>query len=164
MLAKPQVGVLRMDWITDFRTRVDDVGWSARVVFNEFMKFNLVGCFNSAFGFLLYYILYQINLWDAHTAVAAWVVSSIIGNIEAHFMHYKFTFKSTFKYSTSLNRAFWCYTGLLVITTSMEYLLIELWHINHYLAWLFNTCVFGFLNFVLIRWLAFPPEHDIEMV
>ena len=75
-------------------------------------------------------------------------------------MHYKFTFKSTFKYSTSLNRAFWCYTGLLVITTSMEFLLIELWHINHYLAWLFNTCVFGFLNFVLIRWLAFPPELD----
>jgi hypothetical protein len=42
----------------------------------------------------------------------------------------------------------------------MEYIMIELWAINHYLAWLFNTCVFGFLNFVLIRWLAFPPELD----
>ena len=32
--------------------------------------------------------------------------------------------------------------------------------INHYVAWLINTCLFGFFNFVLIRWLAFPPELD----
>ena len=115
-----------MGLMSDFRTRVDDVGWSARVIFNEFMKFNIVGCFNSAFAFLLYLMLYQINLWDAHTAVAAWVVSSIIGNIEAHFMHYRFTFKSTFRYAQSLNRAFWCYTSLLVVTTTMEYIMIEL--------------------------------------
>ena len=55
-----------MGLMSDFRTRVDDVGWSARVIFNEFMKFNLVGCFNSAFAFLLYLMLYQINLWDAN--------------------------------------------------------------------------------------------------
>ncbi len=149
-----------MGLMSDFRIRVDDVGWSARVIFNEFMKFNIVGCFNSAFAFLLYLMLYQINLWDAHTAVAAWVVSSIIGNIEAHFMHYRFTFKSTFRYAQSLNRAFWCYTSLLVVTTTMEYIMIELWAINHYLAWLFNTCGTGILNIVLIRWFAFPPELD----
>jgi hypothetical protein len=38
--------------------------------------------------------------------------------------------------------------------------MIEMWLINHYVAWLINTCLFGFLNFVLIRWLAFPPELD----
>jgi hypothetical protein len=25
-----------------------------------------------------------------------------------------------------------------------------------------NTCLFGFLNFLLIRWIAFPPEHDVK--
>jgi hypothetical protein len=92
--------------------------------------------------------------------VSAWVVSSIIGNVEAHYMHYRFTFKSTFTYSTSLNRAFWCYAAQLAVTTYLEYIMIEKWLINHYVAWLINTCLFGFFNFVLIRWLAFPPELD----
>ena len=87
-------------------------------------------------------------------------MSSIIGNVEAHYMHYRFTFKSTFAYYASLNRAFWCYTSQLVITTSLEFFMVEVWLINHNLAWLINTCLFGFLNFVLIRWIAFPPELD----
>ena len=149
-----------MGWIGVFKGRVADVGWTSGKMLCEFMRFNITGCFNSAFAFILYELLYRVNIWDAHTAVAAWVVSSIIGNVEAHYMHYRFTFKSVFNYSTSLNRAFWCYTALLAVTTTSEYFMIERWLINHHIAWLINTCVFGFLNFVLIRWLAFPPELD----
>ena len=69
-----------MGLMSDFRTRVDDVGWSARVIFNEFMKFNIVGCFNSAFAFLLYLMLYQINLWDAHGGCG-------LGGLEHHRQH-----------------------------------------------------------------------------
>ncbi len=149
-----------MGHIMDLKTRVADVGWTSGTVYREFMRFNITGCFNSAFSFALYQTLYWVNLWDAHTAVSAWVVSNIIGNVEAHYMHYRFTFNSTFAYSASLNRAFWCYTAQLSVTTTLEYIMIEIWLINHYTAWLINTCVFGFLNFVLIRWLAFPPDLD----
>jgi len=87
-------------------------------------------------------------------------VSCLIGNIEAHFMHYRFTFSSTFSYFRSLNRAFLTYTGQLLITTLFHYLMVEILLLHHTLAWLVNTCVFGYLNFLLIRWIAFPPEYD----
>ena len=146
--------------IDDFKRRINDVGWTFRVIINEFLKFNIVGTFNFFFALALYEVLYWVDLWPAHTAVAAWAVSTAIGNVEAHFMHYKFTFESTFSYFRSLNRAFWTYTGQLVVTTSSHYLMVEVLLVHHRIAYLVNTCVFGFLNFVLIRWLAFPPELD----
>jgi len=146
--------------IDDFKRRINDVGWTFRVIINEFLKFNIVGTFNFFFALALYEVLYWVDLWPAHTAVAAWAVSTAIGNVEAHFMHYKFTFESTFSYFRSLNRAFWTYTGQLVVTTSSLYLMVEVLLVHHRIAYLVNTCVFGFLNFVLIRWLAFPPELD----
>ena len=69
------------------RERIEDVGWTFRVMLNEFLKFNIVGIFNSAFALVLYEALYWVDLWPAHTAVAAWAVSSAIGNVEDHFMH-----------------------------------------------------------------------------
>tara|TARA_B100000029_G_scaffold146783_1_gene142108 strand:- start:997 stop:1485 length:489 start_codon:yes stop_codon:yes gene_type:complete len=146
--------------IGDFKRRINDVGWTFRVIINEFLKFNIVGTFNFFFALALYEVLYWVDLWPAHTAVAAWAVSTAIGNVEAHFMHYKFTFESTFSYFRSLNRAFWTYTAQLVVTTSSHYLMVEVLLVHHRIAYLINTCVFGFLNFVLIRWLAFPPELD----
>ena len=142
------------------RRRLDDVGWTKRVMFYEFLRFNIAGTFNFFFALLLYEFLYWLDLWPAHTAVAAWAVSSAIGNVEAHFMHYRFTFKSTFSYFVSLNRAFWTYSAQLVVTTSAHYLMVEVLLLHHRISWLVNTCVFGFINFLLIRWIAFPPELD----
>lgn len=146
------------------RERIDDVGWTFTVMFNEFIKFNIVGVFNSSFALLLYEVLFWVDIWPSHTAVAAWAVSSAIGNIEAHFMHYKFTFKSTFSYRRSLNRAFWTYTGQLVVTTACHYVMVEILYFHHTVAWFVNTCIFGYLNFLLIRWIAFPPELDQEYI
>ena len=152
--------VVLLGLIDDFKSRITDVGWNFRVIINEFLKFNVVGTFNFFFCWILYEALYWVDLWPAHTAVAAWAVSNAIGNIESHFMHYRFTFKSTFSYFRSMNRAFWTYTGQLVVTTSSHYLMVEVLLVHHRIAWLINTCVFGFFNFVLIRWIAFPPELD----
>ena len=142
------------------RERIEDVGWTYRVMLNEFLKFNIVGIFNSSFALILYEVLYWVDLWPSHTAVAAWAVSSAIGNVEAHFMHYRFTFNSTFSYFRSLNRAFWTYSGQLVVTTLFHYLMVEVFLLHHTLAWFVNTCIFGYINFLLIRWIAFPPEYD----
>ena len=86
------------------RKRLDDVGWTKRVMLYEFLRFNIAGTFNFFFALVLYEVLYWVDLWPAHTAVSAWAISSAIGNIEAHFMHYRFTFKSTFSYFISFNR------------------------------------------------------------
>ena len=77
---------MRVMW--RIRERIDDVGWTFKVMLNEFLKFNLVGIVNSTFALVLYEALYRVDLWPSHTAVAAWAVSCAIGNIESHFMHY----------------------------------------------------------------------------
>ena len=66
----------------------------------------------------------------------------------------------TFSYTRSLNRAFWTYSGQLVVTTACHYVMVEILYLHHTVAWFVNTCIFGYLNFLLIRWIAFPPELD----
>ena len=36
------------------RERIDDVGWTFRVMLNEFLSFNIVGDYNSAIAMVLY--------------------------------------------------------------------------------------------------------------
>ena len=55
--------------------RIEDVGWTNRVMLHEFLNFNIIGTFNFFFALVLYEALYWVDLWSAHTAVAAWAVS-----------------------------------------------------------------------------------------
>ena len=148
--------------VINLNERMVAIEWTPKKMIHEFMKFNITGTFNTAFAFLLYEIFYWLNLWDSHRAVAAWVVSAFIGQVEAHFMHYRYTFKSGVVYLTSLKWAVICYSSLLVVSTISEYILVEQMFIHHRFAWAINTCMFGFINFALIRWLSFPPEQDLE--
>ena len=147
--------------VDSLNERMVAIEWTPKTMIIEFMRFNVTGIFNSAFAFLLYEIFYWLNLWDSHRAVAAWVLSAMIGQVESHFMHYRFTFKSGAVYLTSLKWAVICYSTLLVISTISEYILVEQMFIHHRFAWAINTCMFGFINFALIRWLSFPPEQDL---
>ncbi len=140
---------------------MQDLDWNRSVMMREFLKFSTVGLFNTLFAWLLYEILYGVNVWPGHAAVAAWSISCTIGMVESHYVHYKFTFKSSFPYGRSLSRAIGVYASQLIVTTSITYFFVEHYGVNHRLVWLFNTCVFGFLNFIMIRWIAFPPDYDI---
>ena len=141
--------------------RMQDNDWNRSVMLSEFLRFNAFGFFNSVFAWVLYELLYRLELWPGHAAVAAWGVSCAIGMIESHYVHYKFTFDSTFPYGRSLYRAIVVYAGQLLVTTTVTFVLVEKYFIHHRLVWLLNTCLFGVLNFLLIRWIAFPPEHDV---
>ena len=131
---------------------------------SEFVKFSLIGVINTAFAWVLYEILYVLNVWPGHAAVAAWSISCAIGMVESHYVHYKFTFKSSFPYRRSLYRAIIVYASQLIVTTWITYTLVEGYGVHHRLVWLFNTCVFGFFNFLMIRLIAFPPEYDLNRV
>ena len=141
--------------------RMQDNDWNRSVMLSEFLRFNAFGFFNSVFAWVLYELLYRLELWSGHAAVAAWGISCAIGIIESQYVHYSFTFDSTFPYGRSLYRAIVVYAGQLLVTTSVTFVLVEKYLIHHRLVWLLNTCLFGVLNFLLISWIAFPPEHDV---
>ena len=136
------------------------LGWGRSEMMKEFVLFSLVGVLNTLFAWVLYEILYMLNVWPGHAAVAAWSISCAIGMVESHYVHYKFTFNSSFPYRRSLYRAIVVYASQLIITTWITYTLVEGYGVHHRLVWLFNTCVFGFFNFLMIRLIAFPPEYD----
>ena len=142
--------------------KMQQLDWGRSVMMKEFILFSSVGVLNTLFAWVLYEILYILNVWPGHAAVAAWSISCAIGMVESHYVHYKFTFKSSFPYRRSLYRAIVVYASQLIVTTWITYTLVEGYGVHHRLVWLFNTCVFGFFNFLMIRLIAFPPKYDIN--
>ena len=147
----------RMD---DYNERMLAVEWTSKKMLQDYFRFNVVGIFNQSFTLVLYASFYWANLWPEHRAVAAWVLSVFIGQIEAHYMHHRFTFKSASNYWTSFKRTMTIYTTILVFSTISEYIFVERMLIYHWYAWGINTVLFGYVNFAFLRWLAFPPEQD----
>ena len=144
----------------DYNERMLAVEWTSKKMLHDYFRFNVVGVFNQLFTLTLYASFYWANLWPEHRAVAAWVLAVFIGQIEAHYMHYRFTFKSASDYWTSFKRTMTIYTTILIFSTTSEHILIERMLIYHWYAFGINTVLFGYVNFAFLRWLAFPPEQD----
>lgn len=150
--------------MNDYNERMDAIEWTTKKMLKDYIRFNMVGVFNQMFTLILYSSFYWINIWPEHRAVAAWVLSVFIGQIEAHYTHYRFTFGSTNDYWTSFKRTMTIYTIILCFSTISEYILVESMSIYHWHAWAINTVLFGYVNFAFLRWLAFPPEFDKSLL
>lgn len=152
---------VRMNTLND---RMVAVKWTPKKMINEYVKFNIVGIFNSIFAFIIYELFYWINLSDNYRPQAAWAACILIGQIECHYTHYRFTFGSAANYLQSLKWAATIYSTILVLSTISFHILIEELLIYHRYAWAINTVLFGFVNFAFLRWLAFPPEQDKSLL
>ena len=152
---------VRMDTLND---RMLAVKWTPKKMINEYVRFNIVGIFNSIFAFIIYELFYWINLSDNYRPQAAWAACILIGQIECHYAHYRFTFGSAANYMQSLKWAATIYSTILVLSTISFHILIEELLIYHRYAWAINTILFGFVNFAFLRWLAFPPEQDKSLL
>lgn len=147
----------KMDGLNE---RMVAIEWTPKKMIKEYLRFNVTGLFNSAFAFIIFEFFYWMNLSGDYRAQLAWSLSYFIGQIEAHFTHYKFTFKSAANYTNSLRWAVTVYTTILIISTITMHIFVEELEIYHRFAWAINTVLFGYVNFAFLRWLAFPPEFD----
>jgi putative flippase GtrA len=150
--------------IDDYNERMLAVEWTSKKMLHDYFRFNVVGVFNQLFTLALYASFYWADLWPEHRAVTAWVLSVFIGQIEAHYMHYRFTFKSASDYWTSFKRTMTIYTTILIFSTISETILVERMLMYHWYAFGINTILFGYVNFAFLRWLAFPPEQDKSLL
>lgn len=144
--------------------RMVAVKWTPKKMINEYVRFNFIGIFNSIFAFIIYELFYWINLSDNYRPQAAWAACILIGQIECHYAHYRFTFGSAANYLQSLKWAASIYSTILVLSTISFHILVEELQIYHRYAWAINTVLFGFVNFAFLRWLAFPPELDKSLL
>jgi putative flippase GtrA len=140
------------------------VQWTPKKMINEYIRFNMTGIFNSIFAYIVYELFYWINLTDTYRAQSAWAACILIGQVECHYAHYRFTFGSAANYLASLRWAVIIYTTILILSTIIFHIMVTEMDIYHRFAWLINIVLFGFVNFAFLRWLAFPPEFDKSLL
>ena len=136
----------------------------------QFLRFNAAGLINGPFFLVAYELFYFLNLHPpfqdllAHhldlgpvppRAATSWALAYIVGSIEAHFVHYKFTFTSKRSYFPSLWRTLAIYTTALILSTYTDYRMIADFELHHRLAWFINASFFGIFNFMALRFFAF---------
>jgi putative flippase GtrA len=134
--------------------------YDIRRMTREYIRYLGVAIFNGIFFWTLYEAIYWMDPLSLYPATVAWAVAYIIGSFEAHYMHRSLTFKSTIDYKESLYWAFIVYGVIGIVSTISEHLLVYVFDVHHRIAWAVNMCAFGFMMFLGLRLLAFPPEMD----
>ena len=137
-----------------------------RQLSNEMLRWVVVGLFNVAIFWSIYGTLYTLELFNSHNEVYSWATAFIIGSIVAHYTHRKITFRSDAKYLPSFWRAMVVYATSFTLSTTSEYFMVEELLINHLIALVINTAVFGAMGFFGMRFFAFKvpiiSDEDIE--
>ena len=130
----------------------------------QFIRFNAAGLINGPFFLLVYELFYYLDLHEFYRAPIAWALAYVVGSIEAHFVHYKFTFTSQRSYLPSLWRTLLVYGTALVLSTYSDHMLVNEYELHHRLAWFINASFFGIFNFMALRFFAFmdvdPPPQE----
>ena len=135
----------------------------------EFFQYMFMAIFNSIFFAILFYILHEafvassFSFLNQYPETIAWFLSFAIGTVEAHYVHRRFTFKSTAPYKESLYWMFAVYSIIGVLSSITIWGLVHKLHINAFPeAWVINNALFGLVYFAGLRLLAFPPEVASE--
>ena len=126
-----------------------------RQLSNEMLRWVVVGVFNVAVFWSTYGILYTMKLFNSYNEVYSWAIAFIIGSVVAHYTHRKITFRSDAKYLPSFWRAMIVYATSFTLSTTSEYFLVEELLMNHLVALVINTAVFGAMGFFGMRFFAF---------
>jgi putative flippase GtrA len=113
--------------------------------------------------FSVYQLFYWLDPMNTYTAEMAWFFSFIIGTIEAHYVHRRFTFKSSAPYGESLYWVIFVYSIILVLSTLTISGLINTFDIQYQLAWIINNILFGLFYFAGLRFVVFPLEDASEV-
>jgi len=147
------------------RASLKSEDYNIRRLGGEYGRFLVIGTINVTFFFSLYSTIYWLDPLGGAlpTWGVAWVCAWIIGSVEAHALHRGITFRAgDTDYKESLMWSLAVYIPVLLMSTVSEYILIEYLELNHYLSWAINMSVFGPINFLGLRLLAFAPELDAE--
>lgn len=118
----------------------------------------LVAIFGGLVGLVVYEIIYYFNPITPR-ASSSWLLSFLIGVPRQHALHRWLTYVDSTPYWPSLKRAYFLYSSLLVLTTSLNYLLVEFLHVHHRIAWLICASTGGLINFFILKRFVYYESH-----
>jgi putative flippase GtrA len=100
----------------------------------ENIRLVLTAILGAGIGYIIYELIYYLNPIE-QKASSSWFIAFIIGVLRQHALHRWLTFNHKSPYWRSLLRAYIMYSGSLFATSCFNFLLTEVWELNHRLAW-----------------------------
>jgi putative flippase GtrA len=132
-----------------WRTRFDALPEKARVA--------VVALVGALIGLATYQLIYWINPVQPRAATS-WLVAFIIAVPRQYSLHRSLTFRSDAPYVPHLARAYVLYSCIAVVTTSLNWWLVERLAVPHHLAWLACISTTGAINLFALKPLVFSQR------
>ena len=119
-------------------------------------RFVIVGGFGTIIGWIIYNAVYLANPMTNFRAPASWSISYVAGVILQHGMHYSLTFRdSEAPYISSLGGAYFSYAIVLLFSTLVNLVFVEILEIGHQFSWILTTLISAVLSYFLLRKFSF---------
>ena len=112
-------------------------------------------------GYVTYEIIYHFNPLNPK-ASSSWFVAFIIGVTRQHALHRWLTFSHKTPYWRSLFRAYIMYSGSLFIGTGVNWLLTEIFFLNHRIAWGCCLIITASISFFLLKNYVFNFNRELN--
>ena len=120
----------------------------------EKLRLAIVAVLGALIGLVTYELIYFINPFQPR-APSSWLVSFAIGVPRQYSLHRWLTFDSGVPFGPRLARAYVLYASIAVVTTALNWLLVEQLAVPHRLAWLACVTTTGLINAFALKWLVF---------
>jgi putative flippase GtrA len=125
----------------------------------EKMRLLLVALAGAMIGLATYQLIYWINPFQPR-APTSWLAAFVIGVPRQYSLHRSFTFRSGVPYAPRLARAYVLYSCIAIVTTSLNWWLVERLAVPHHVAWLACISTTGVINLFALKPLVFGQRAD----
>jgi hypothetical protein len=114
----------------------------------------IIAIIGAGISFITYEIIYYFNPINPK-ASSSWFFAFIINIARQHALHRWFTFDKPSKYWNSLLRAYIMYSGSVMLSSALNWLLTEYWTVNHRIAWVICTLLIGAISLIFLKKFVF---------
>jgi putative flippase GtrA len=121
-----------------------------------FARFVIVGIIGVIASWIVYNIILVLNPIDKYKATSTWILAYILGVWQQHGLHRFLTFENTeIEYNSSLARSYLAYLLGLILSTPLNFGLVEVigWGIQA--SWLASVITSTIANYFLLKRFAF---------
>mmetsp|Transcript_18729 Transcript_18729/g.47626 ORF Transcript_18729/g.47626 Transcript_18729/m.47626 type:complete len:147 (+) Transcript_18729:85-525(+) len=130
----------------------------------EWALFMISGGVGTALFYVAYEALFQYVFAESSApATYAWVFSYAASIWWQHALHRFLVFGASAPYWRSLFRMYLSYAASLLLSTGLNYCLVEMLHVDHGLAWVAGLLGTGGINYVVVKKFAMsesPPQKQ----
>ena len=113
-------------------------------------------------GLITYEIIYFINPFTPK-ATLSWGFAFFIGVARQHALHRHFTFLYKTPYWKSLYRAYILDSGVLALTSILNWFLTIILHLHHRLAWVCCLLLTGLISLLLLKQYVFKATMNLDL-